>query len=105
MDLTSGGSTDADGTESGWALVAAHDGAAAVIDVVLGMTPDETLTRSELCEASSVSYKTLYLADTIDALVDTGLLEKREHDAEETTFSVNAESPAYDAAAAFDDAV
>lgn len=92
-------------TASGWELVAAHDGVAAVIDVALDMDPERTITRSELCEAADVPYKTLYLADTVDALVAGGLLEKTERDGAESTFGVDPDSPVFEAAAAFDAAV
>lgn len=94
-----------DGTVSGWSLVAAQDGAPAMIDAVLEMDHESELTRSELCDVADVPYKTVYLEGTIQALVDVGLLRKDDAGGEEATFSVDRESTAFEAAVAFDEAV
>lgn len=91
--------------ESGWARIAALDGAASVVDAVLRLDPESEYTKTELSEAAGVALKTLYLDGTLDAIVDIGLLERHDAEDEETTFSVAADSEVYDAATAFDDAV
>jgi len=91
--------------ESGWARIAALDGAASVVDAVLRLDTGAEYTKTELSEAAGVALKTLYLDGTLDALVDIGLLDQHDEAGEETTFSVAADSEVYDAATAFDDAV
>lgn len=92
-------------SQSGWGHIVAHDGAAAVIDAVLGLDPADRYTKTELSDAAGVPLKTLYLDGTLEELVTVGLLEKHETEGEETVFSVDDESPVFEAARAFDDAV
>jgi len=92
-------------SRSGWAHVAAHDGAAAVIDAALELDPADRYTKTELSDAAGVPLKTLYLDGTLEELVAVGLLEKHGDEGEETTFSVDDGSPVFEAARAFDDAV
>lgn len=94
---------DADAT-AGWELVAAYDGAAALIAALLDLDPDAEYTKTELSDVSGVAYKTLYLDGTVEALVDAGFLAREQRDEEETTFRVVPESPVFEAAAAFDEA-
>ncbi|MBV0902015.1 hypothetical protein [Haloarcula salina] len=92
-------------SQSGWAFIAAYDGAAAVIDAVLELDPTERYTKTELSDVAGVPLKTLYLDGTLEELVTVGLLEKHGDEGEETVFSVDDGSPVFDAALAFDDAV
>lgn len=88
---------------AGWELVAAYDGAAALIAALLDLDADSEYTKTELSDASGVAYKTLYLDGTVDALVDAGFLEREQREEEETTFRVRPDSPVFEAATAFDD--
>lgn len=92
-------------SDTGWARVAQHDEAAAVIDAVLHLDPEERYTKTALSDAAGVPLKTLYLDGTLDDLVAIGLLTRHDADGEETLFSVDDESKVYDAAVAFDDTV
>lgn len=91
-------------SDTGWGHVANHDKAATVIDTLLRLDADETYTKTALSEAAGVPLKTLYLDGTLEELVTVGLLEKHEAEGEETVFSVDDGSAAFDAAKAFDTA-
>jgi len=97
------GGERADST-TGWAHVANHDKAATIIDTILRLDADETYTKTALSEAAGVSLKTLYLDGTLEELVTVGLLEKHEAEGQETLFSVDNGSAAFEAAEAFDTA-
>jgi hypothetical protein len=101
MDEINSQIADSPEDAAGWDLVAAYDGAAAVISVALSLEEAERLSRKELCERSSVPYKTLYLSDTIDELVEAGVLSKNEAEGAETEFGCNHANPAVEAAKAF----
>ncbi|MFW6435813.1 MAG: hypothetical protein ACOCY1_05470 [Halovenus sp.] len=88
----------------GWAVVAESEGTAALIGAILELDPDESYTRSELADAAGVPLKELYLSDALADLVDIGLLEPVP-DAEEATYVVEADSPVYEGARAFETAV
>jgi hypothetical protein len=90
--------------DPGWDFVAAYDGAAAVLSVAVSMDEGERLSRRELCERTTVPYKTLYLSETIDELVAAGLLVKDESADEETEFGPNWDHPAVEAAESFETA-
>lgn len=98
---TDGQDVDAD---AGWDLVAAYDGAAALIAALLRLDAESAYTKTELSDASGVAYKTLYLDGTVEALVDAGFLERDQREEAETTFRIAPESPVFEAAAAFDEA-
>lgn len=92
------------GSNTGWAHIANHDKAATVIDAVLRLDVDEAYTKTALSEAADVPLKTLYLDGTLEELVTVGLLERHEVEGEETQFSVDDGSSAFEAAKAFDTA-
>ncbi|EMA18756.1 hypothetical protein [Haloarcula argentinensis] len=92
------------GSDTGWAHIANHDKAATVIDTILRLDSDEKYTKTALSEAAGVPLKTLYLDGTLEELVTVGLLEKHEAEGEETLFSVDDGSAAFEAAKAFDTA-
>jgi len=94
-----------DGPETGWGHVATHDDAPAVIDTLLRLDPETAYTRTELSDEAGVALKSLYLDGTLDHLVEMGFLEKEGEDGEEALFSVDTDTPVYEAAVAFDDAV
>lgn len=95
-----------DGPDSGWDLVTRQDDAAAIIGTVVNLDPEKVYARSELAEAADVPLKTLYLADTLEELVDVGILDRvdEEGDDSETKFRVDEESEVLMAARAFDEA-
>jgi hypothetical protein len=97
--------SDAAGNEGGWALLADHDGAASLVGAIVRINPDDTYTKTELSDAADVAYKSLYLSGTVEALVDAGLLDREEAAGQGPTFSVDTDSAAFEAAAAFDDAL
>lgn len=103
---TDGGESGTDDGDAGggWAVVAEHDGAAALVGAILALDPAETYTKNELSDASGVAYKTLYLDGTVEALVEVGLLEGEVREGEETQFRIATDSPVYEAAAAFGEA-
>lgn len=106
MSLGVDDANDADGDavgDAGWSLVAEYDGAAPLVGAILRLDEGAEYTKTELSDRAGVAYKTLYLDGTVEALVEAGLLESTEQAGEETTFSVDADSPVYDAAMAFDD--
>lgn len=96
--------SDSTGSD-GWGLVAEHDGASALIGTVLTLEAGTEYTKTELSDAADVAYKTLYLDGTVEKLAEIGLLERTNHDGKAATFRVDPDSPVYDAAVAFDDAV
>jgi len=98
-----GGQDNRDDDATGWELVAAYDGAAALIAALLDLDADTEYTKTELSDASGVAYKTLYLDGTVEALVDAGFLEREGGEEAETTFRVRPDSQVFEAAAAFDD--
>jgi hypothetical protein len=89
---------------NGWTVVAEADGAAALVGAILQLDANDHYTRSELADEAGVPLKDLYLSDALAELVDAGLLESVT-DAEEATYAIDADSPVYETAAAFDDAV
>lgn len=94
-----------DGTDgSAWSRIDDFDGAAALIDAVLDLDPDDEYTRSELSEVADVDYKTLYLEGTVQAVVELGLLERAGDDPEQA-FRAATDRPAFEAARAFARAV
>ncbi len=87
-------------------MVAETDGAAAVLGAVVAQAPNGTYSRSDLATAADVPLKTLFLADTLDELARAGLLvrvDDRDRDSE-ARYRIDAESPLYEAAVAFDEA-
>lgn len=95
-----------DGPDSGWDLVTREDDAAAIIGTLIELDPEEEYARSELAEEANVPLKTLYLVDTLDELVDVGMLERvdDESDDSEPRFSLNDDSEVLSAAQSFDEA-
>jgi len=91
--------------ETGWANVATHDDAPAVIDTLLRLDPEATYTKTELSNEAGVPLKTLYLDGMLDHLVEMGFLEKHREGGEEVLFSVDAGTAVFEAAAAFDEAI
>mgnify|MGYP000439329073 CR=1 FL=1 len=96
-----------DAHTSGWSLVADRDEAASVIATLVDLDPDREYTQSELADAADVPLKTLYLGDTLDALVDIGMLVRVDDETDETEaqYTLNEDSDALDAAARFDRAI
>ena len=95
-----------DSPDSGWAFVAQRDEAASLIATLVDLDPDEEYTRSDLADAADVPLKTLYLVDTLDDLVDVGMLERVDDgDADTEARFVLGESSAIDAARTFDRAI
>jgi len=91
-----------DGGRSAWHVIAEHDEAAALVAALLDLDPDTELTKTELSDTAGVALKSLYLNGTLEAVVDLGLVEKRERDGEEALYSVATESQAFEAARAFE---
>ena len=83
---------DPDGGTSAWHVIAEHDEAAALVAALLDLDPD----------TAGVALKSLYLNGTLQAVVDLGLVEKRERDGEEALYSVAADSDRFEAARAFE---
>jgi len=90
-----------DGGNSAWHIIADHDDAAAVVDTLLELDPDEEFTKTELSDQTGVALKSLYLNGTLDAICDLGLLEKRERDGDDPLYSVATDSDAFAAVEAF----
>ena len=93
--------------DSGWSLIARQDEAAAIIDALVDLDPDEEYARSELAEAADVPMKTLYLADTLEQLATVGLLDRVDEEADESEarFTLAEDSEVLAAARRFDEAV
>ena len=93
--------------DSGWSLVAERDEAAKLIEALVDLDGNREYTRSELADAANIALKTLYLDDTIGDLVDAGMLERVDDEAEDTEarFVLNEDSDALDAARQFDRAL
>lgn len=100
-----GGADSATETESGWDLVATHDGAPALLDAILRLDTDRSYTKAELSENADVAYKQLYLGGAVEAFVDVGLLEKHDSGEAEAVFAVDQDSAIYETASSFDEAV
>ena len=98
-----GGEIDQDSGGSGWHVIASHDDAAALVETLIELDPDEEYTKTELSDAADVPLKSLYLNGTLDAVAEIGLLEKRAPDGEEQLYSVDADSDTFEAARAFGD--
>ena len=96
-----------DSPQSGWDLVAQQDDAAAIIGALVDLDHGEEYARSELAEVADVPMKTLYLVDTLEDLVDLGMLERVDEEADdsEARFVLNGDSDVLAAARAFDEAV
>ena len=94
-------------TDSGWSLVAQHDGATELLGALVDLEPGEAYSRSELAERSGVPMKTLYLADTLETFADAGLLARVDdpEDDSEAAYVLPADSDALEAARAFEEAV
>ncbi len=86
--------------EPGWAVVADHEGAAALIGALLELDADRTYTKRDLCDAAGVAFKDLYLDGTLEAVADAGLLERVEGDGE-ATYVPRPDHPAFEAARRF----
>lgn len=95
-----------DGPDSGWDLVTREDDAAAIIGTLIELDSNEEYARSELAEEADVPLKTLYLVDTLDELVEVGMLERvdDESDDSEARFALNDDSKVLAAAQSFDEA-
>lgn len=93
--------------DSGWQLVAQRDGAAALFATLVELDPGTEYTRSELAESADIPLKTLYLADTLEAFVDIGVLARADDgtDASEPCYAPSEDSPILAAAGQFEDAV
>jgi hypothetical protein len=91
--------------ETGWQFVAEGEEVASIIDTLLGLDPERTYSRSELAEETDIPLKTLHLMDDVDNVVALGMLEKHDAEGEEVSYSINPDSPVYEAARAFSDAV
>lgn len=100
--MTSDGSQPA---ATGWELVAEHEEIAPLVDAALELEPGRQYARSDLGDAAGVPYKTLYVSEALEALVDVGLLERHDREGDEVAFSVDADAAVYEAAAAVDDAL
>lgn len=96
-----------DAPDSGWSLVAHRDEAASLIATLVDLDPQREYTRSDLAEQADVPLKTLYLVDTLEELVDVGMLERLDDRAEDTEarFVLNEDSDALAAARTFDRAI
>ena len=96
--------TGEDGTRGGWSFVAENDGAAALLGCVLELDSEESYTKSEMASAAGVPMKRLYLSEALEGLIELGVLTPVE-DAEEACYTIDADTPVYREAAAFDEAV
>jgi hypothetical protein len=95
-----------DGPDSGWDLVTREDDAAALIGTLIDLDSEKEYARSELAEEADIPLKALYLVDTLDELVDVGMLERvnDESDDSEARFTLNDDSKVLAAAQSFDEA-
>jgi hypothetical protein len=94
-----------DSPGAGWSLVATHESAAALIGTLTDLDPADTYSRSAIADEAGVALKTLYLDDTLEELVEAGLLDPVEDDADGERRYELAPGPVLDAARAFDEAV
>lgn len=90
---------------SGWRTVASWDEAPALFAALVELESDREHTRAEIADAAGVPLKTLYLADTLESLVEVGLLDRLGDEGEETSYVIDGTHPALEAARAFDGAV
>ncbi|PSQ58103.1 MAG: hypothetical protein BRD23_07695 [Halobacteriales archaeon SW_9_67_25] len=90
---------------SGWRTVASWEEAPALFAALVELEPEREHTRAEIADAAGVSLETLYLADTLETLVEVGLLERPGGEGEETCYVIDGAHPVVDAARAFDNAV
>jgi len=91
----------------GWSLVAQHEEAAQLVGTLVDLDTDVVYSRSEIAEAADLPLKTLYLAETLEELAATDMLDRVDDpdDDSEACFRVNKDSDALAAARAFDAAV
>jgi predicted hydrolase (HD superfamily) len=94
-----------DSPEAGWSLVAEHESAAALIGTLTDLDPDVTYSRSDIAERAGVALKTLYLDDTLEELVEAGLLDHAADGSDGEQRYELAPGRGLDAARAFDEAV
>lgn len=96
--------TDATDAPQGWRFVAEHEKMAPVLGAIVQIDTDETYTRAELADAAGVPLKDLYLADTLAALGDVGVLERVDGD-DESRYAIDHNSTVYERAADFEQAL
>jgi hypothetical protein len=96
-----------DAPDSGWRLIATRDEAAALVGAIVDLDSGREYTRSELADAADVPLKTLYLVDTLEDLVDVGILDRVDDSADdsEACYALDEDSDVLAAARAFDDAI
>jgi len=88
-------------TGRGWEFVSEHEGMAPVLGAIVQLDADAVYTRSELADAADVPLKDLYLADTLTALTDVGVLERVDSDGE-SAYAIVDGSAVYERAADFE---
>lgn len=96
--------TESIDTPRGWRFVAEHEEMASALGAIVHLDTDGTYTRSELADAAGVPLKDLYLADTLSALADIGVLERIDSDGE-SMYAIDDRSPVYERAADFEQAI
>jgi len=92
-------------SDTGWQVVAEAEEMATIIDTVLTLDPDRAYTRSELAAESGIPLKTLHLMDDVERAVEIGLLDERDPDGAERSYTVDEESEVFRTARAFGAAV
>jgi hypothetical protein len=92
-----------DAPETGWRAVERWDEAVPLLAALVELESGREYTRSDVAEAADLSMKTLYLAETLDAFVDLGVLDRV--DGDETRYVLDGDSRVLSAAREFDDAV
>jgi len=96
--------TDATDAPQGWQFVVEHEEMAPVLGALIQLDTGETYTRAELADAAGVPLKDLYLADTLAALADVGVLERIDGDGE-ARYAIDHQSTVYERAADFEQAL
>ena len=91
-------------TGRGWEFIAEHEKMASVLGAVVQLDVDDAYTRSALADAAGVPLKELYLADTLTALTDVGVLERVDSDGE-STYTIDDSSVVYERAAELEQAL
>jgi len=91
-------------TGRGWEFVSEHEGMAPVLGAIVQLDPEAVHTRSELADAAGVPLKDLYLADTLTALTDAGVLDPV-NSGGESAYTIDDDSAVYERAADFEQAL
>jgi hypothetical protein len=94
-----------DGPPSGWQFVAEREGAAELLGALLRLEGEQSYTKDELAEAADVPLKQLYLADSIEDMVQFGVLEPARSREGKDAYTINEDSEILAHAAAFQTAM